>query len=271
MTDDIAALTGQLARDPTSLVFIQLADALRKRGQLEAALTVALRGLGRYPELADAHDLVARIHSDRGQGDAAFDAWTAVLRLAPDHLGAHKGLAFLSYRAGDLDRSLRHLSRAMELAPHDRGLAATAERIRTEARALAPEPAPAARPEPGRTSGAVPAMASPAETGATLVFDHQGRVLFGSIESASGTDASDAVAAALAGVSREAERTARLLGLGVWRAIAIEGVPANYEVRSPSAETLLLVTRGRHVPAGRLSRIADRAVEQARQWLEAGE
>jgi tetratricopeptide (TPR) repeat protein len=264
MTDDITAMTIQLAQDSGSLVFIPLADALRKRGQLDAALTVAQRGVARYPEVADAHDLVARIQADRGQGDAAFDGWTTTLRLSPDHLGAHKGLAFLFYRAGDLPRSLRHLARAVELAPNDKSLASALDRIRSQQ-----EPAPAApvrSPGPDRPSQAHAAPPEP-ETGATLVFDNQGRVLDGSILRADGTDASDAVAAALAGVSREAERAARLLQLGTWRAIAIEGGPANYEVRSPTEATLLLVTRGRQVPAGRLSRIADRAVEQARRWL----
>jgi hypothetical protein len=93
-------------------------------------------------------------------------------------------------------------------------------------------------------------------------------VLRGRIDRTDGIEATESVAAALAGVSREAERAANLLGLGHWRAIAIEAGPFNYEIRSPTAETLLLVARGREVPAGRLARIADRAVEQARQWLE---
>jgi tetratricopeptide (TPR) repeat protein len=257
-------MTIQLAQDPGSLVFIPLADALRKRGQLDAALIVAQRGVARYPEVADGHDLVARIQADRGQGDAAFDGWTTVLRLAPDHLGAHKGLAFLFYRSGDLGRSLRHLGRAVELAPNDESLRAARDRIRTQSEAPAAAPAPP--PTPERPSQAHAAVTEP-ETGGTLVFDHQGRVLDGSVLRIDGTDASDAVAAALAGVSREAERAARLLKLGTWRAIAIEGGPANYEVRSPTDATLLLVTRGRQVPAGRLSRIADRAVDQARRWL----
>jgi tetratricopeptide (TPR) repeat protein len=265
MTDDITAMTIQLAQDPGSLVFIPLADALRRRGQLDAALTVAQRGVARYPEVADAHDLVARIQADRGQGDAAFDGWTTALRLSPDHLGAHKGLAFLFYRSGDLPRSLRHLGRAAELAPKDQSLAAALDRIRSQSVA-APPAAPAPTPAGERPSQAHAAPPEP-ETGATLVFDNQGRVLDGSIFRPDGTDASDAVAAALAGVSREAERATRLLNLGTWRAIAIEGGPANYEVRSPTDATLLLVTRGRQVPAGRLSRIADRAVEQARRWL----
>ena len=58
------------------------------------------------------------------------------------------------------------------------------------------------------------------------------------------------------------------LEIGDWKALAIESGAVNFELRSPTSETLLLVMRGREVPAGRLARIADKAVEQARQWLE---
>jgi predicted regulator of Ras-like GTPase activity (Roadblock/LC7/MglB family) len=92
--------------------------------------------------------------------------------------------------------------------------------------------------------------------------------LRGRLDRVDGVDASDAVAASLAGVSREAERAARLLEIGDWKALAIESGAVNFELRSPTSETLLLVMRGREVPAGRLARIADKAVEQARHWLE---
>ena len=262
MTDDIATLTLKLAQDPTSLAFLPLAEALRSRGQLDAALTVVARGAGRYPEMADGHDLLARIHADQGNGDAAFDSWTTVLRLVPDHLGAHKGLAFLAYRSGDLGRSVKHLTTALELAPHDTTLASAIERIRTvmASRAVPTDAAPSLEPETPRRSAT---DATP-----TLLFDQQGRVLRGRLDRVDGVDASEAVAAALAGVSREAERAAKLLEIGEWKALAIESGAVNFELRSPSAETLLLVMRGREVPAGRLARIADKAVEQARQWLE---
>ncbi len=262
MTDDIAALTLKLAQDPTSLAFLPLAEALRRRGQLEAALTVVARGAIRYPEMADGHDLLARIHADQGNGDAAFDSWTTVVRLVPDHLGAHKGLAFLAYRSGDLGRSVKHLTTALELAPHDTTLASAIERIRTvmASRAAATEAAPTPEPETPQRSAV---DATP-----TLLFDQQGRVLRGRLDRVDGVDASEAVAAALAGVSREAERAAKLLEIGEWKAVAIESGAVNFELRSPSSETLLLVMRGREVPAGRLARIADKAVEQARRWLE---
>ena len=53
MSDDVRALTAQLAADPASLVFLPLGEALRRRGQLDAAQKVALQGLGRDPHLPD--------------------------------------------------------------------------------------------------------------------------------------------------------------------------------------------------------------------------
>ena len=41
MSDDIARLSEALARDPASLAFIELAEALRKRGDAEVATKVA--------------------------------------------------------------------------------------------------------------------------------------------------------------------------------------------------------------------------------------
>jgi len=258
--DDIQALTGQLARDPSSLVFLPLAEALRRRGQLDSALTVAEQGAARYPEMAGTYDLLARIRSDRGEGDLAFDAWTTVLRLDPDHVGAHKGLSFLCFRAGDHARSLRYLERAVQLAPDDTVLRTALGRVReiTGAKLVPGFAAPA--PDPLR--------ALEAEPGQALLVDREGRVLAGSVFHASGVNVADAVAAALAGVSKEAERATRLLGLGPWRRIALEGGPAHLELRAPTTDSVLLVTRSREVPAGRLSLMAERAASSARRWLE---
>ena len=101
MSDDIRMLTARVAEEPTSLAFLELAEALRRRGQLDAAGKVARGGLIRYPGLADAHDLMARILSDQGDFAGAFDAWSDALRLDPMRTGALKGIAFLYFQAGD--------------------------------------------------------------------------------------------------------------------------------------------------------------------------
>ncbi|HMH56881.1 MAG TPA: hypothetical protein VK535_11525, partial [Gemmatimonadales bacterium] len=115
MTDDIRTLTARVAEEPSSLAFLELGEALRRRGQLEAAYKVARGGLTRYPALADAHDLVARILGDQGDLAGAFDAWVEALRFDPMRIGALKGIAFLYFRAGDVPAALEHLQRAAEV------------------------------------------------------------------------------------------------------------------------------------------------------------
>src|SRR5438105_15936703 len=91
MADDIRRWSDELARDPSSLVFLQLSEALRRQGQLEVAFKSALRGLERHQRNPDAHDLVARIAVDRRDFERALEEWETVLRLVPAHLGAMKG------------------------------------------------------------------------------------------------------------------------------------------------------------------------------------
>jgi tetratricopeptide (TPR) repeat protein len=292
MADDIRALTAELATDPGSLVFLKLGEALRRRGQPEVALKVALAGAARHPALADAHDLLARVQSDLGDGEAAFDAWMDALQSDPSHLGAHKGLGFLYYRAGDLPRALRHLEMAREQDDSPglaQGIARVQEALEREQAGTVAELSAAelagvpfsldeTEDDAERSAHAEPPSRRGAEDdlfngfdGARdglLLLDQNGLRLGGGIRNADNRDVSDAVAAHLAGVSREAVRTARLLGLGAWQSVVAECGTGNLHLSAPSDETVLLTTRDASVPAGRLAVIAERAGAAARRWLE---
>ncbi|MEP7227425.1 MAG: tetratricopeptide repeat protein, partial [Gemmatimonadales bacterium] len=137
MTDDIRALTARLADEPSSLAFLELGEALRRRGQLDAAYKVVRGGLSRYPGLADAHDLLGRILGDQGDLAGAFDAWADALRFDPMRSGALKGIGFLYFRAGDIPAALEHLQRAADIDPDDESIAQALARVRTAARATA--------------------------------------------------------------------------------------------------------------------------------------
>jgi len=142
VSDEIRALTARLADEPTSLAFLELGEALRRRGQYDAAAKVARGGLSRYPGLADAHDLVARILSDQGDLAGAFDAWADAIRLDPMRSSALKGLAFLYFRAGEVPAALEHLARAAEADPDDVTIPAAIARIEQEVRETSAPPPP---------------------------------------------------------------------------------------------------------------------------------
>jgi tetratricopeptide (TPR) repeat protein len=280
MADEIKTLSSQLAQDPDSLVFLRLGELLRQKGNLDTAHRVALTGLERHPHLPDAHDLYARILADKHDYERAFDEWDMALRIAPDHVGALKGLAFLYFKVGDVQQAAAHLEAAQRAAPDDPGVAQALAMARgggpgaTEAgvgasgtEALtAPEPiAPAAQPlEEARVFAGLEG----AQEG-LLLLDASGRVLGGALKDPAGRNVTEAVAAYLAGVSQEAARTVKLLSLGKWTGLAAEGDLGHVHLAPPTGDALLLVVRDRAVPMGRLAIIAQRAALAARRWLEA--
>ncbi len=275
--EDIRVLTAQLAADPSSLVFLPLGEALRRRGQLAAAEKVAIAGLTRYPELADAHDLLARVLGDQGDLERAFDEWDIALRLDGQHAGAHKGIGFLYYVAGDLPKALEHLNTALARDPGAEGVAAAVARVRE---ALATPDTDTAAPQPASPAEVGHPAASPVDSRAgmfdglegahdsLLLLDGEGLRLGGGLSAPDGRSVGDTVAAHLAGVFRDAERAARLLSLGSWTSVAAETADANLFLCAPTPESLLLLVRDNSVPIGRLALQAERASEAARRWLE---
>jgi len=280
MPDEIKTLSSQLAQDPDSLVFLRLGELLRQKGHLDTAHRVAVTGLERHPHLPDAHDLFARILADKHDYERAFDEWDMALRIAPDHVGALKGLAFLYFKVGDVQQAAAHLEAAQRAAPNDPGVAQALALARgggtgemgaaaagggakdslTESEPIAP----AAQPlEEARVFAGLEG----AQEG-LLLLDPSGRVLGGALKDPSGGDVTDAVAAYLAGVSQEAARTVKLLGLGKWTGLAAEGHLGHVHLAPPTGDALLLVVRDRGVPMGRLAIIAQRAALAARRWLE---
>ena len=278
MSDDIRTLTTRLAEEPTSLAFLELAEALRHRGKLDAAGKVARGGLSRYPGLADAHDLLARILSDQGDLAGAFDAWADALRLDPMRTGSLKGIAFLYFRAGDAVAAIDHLQRAAEADPDDESIAQALARVRRESRAMAHRTAPAPAPDPEPVTVAEPPPveqpdpSSPfaeLEGGHALVLvDANGLRLAGSLPAPDGDETGDRVAAQLAGVSREAARATRLLGLGTWQSITVESPDAHFVLVRPTGETVLLAAREPSLPMARVALVAERAARAAKSWLE---
>ncbi len=281
MADDIRSLTAALARDPLSLVYADLAEALRRRGQREEALQVALQGLTRHPVHADGHDCLARIYSDMGDLERARLAWSKALEIAPDHLGSLRGVAFLLFRQGDLPAAESALRRVLARQPEDsasrralavvrasRGLAAEPEE--PERAAPAEPPAAEAAVERREEAPQRPAVFQGVDGAAAdiLLLDQRGLVLAGGLTDKRGNDASELAAAALAGVSGEAARTTEYLGLGGWSAIVAEAETANLVVAPVGSGALLLVRRDRSIAVGLALRFAERARAIAHTWLE---
>ncbi len=271
--DDIRAMSDALAADPSSLIFLTLAEALLARGEYSHAQRVATRGAARHPHRVDAQDLVARIALAQGDDTRAEVAWTKVLELSPGFGTAHRGLGFIHYRRGDLGRALEHLEAARREDPDDASVNDAIAAVRS---AVTPGAAVAA----SDTAGAADAAEGAAPDAPATLFDEvlgdspqvallleaDGVVSAGQYTTEDGTDLGTIIGAHLSGVSDEAQRAMRHFKLGEWTRIVIE-TEAAVVAMAPAGDPVVLVAAPRDVPLGFVRRTLDRCVAAARAWL----
>jgi predicted regulator of Ras-like GTPase activity (Roadblock/LC7/MglB family) len=284
MGDAIARWSEALARDPASPAFVPLADELRRRGQLDAALSIVRRGLARHPDLADAHDVHARLLVDRGDLEAAHAAWERVAALVPGHPGALKGMGFVRFRQGRLAEAERFLAAAAAADPADERNRSALAYVRAQLAATAAYGATAAPPPPGAfavpADGAavVPAALprSPRELFAglgddgaavALLVDADGLVAAGEAVTHEGRDVAAELGAAMSGVGEEAARAMRHLGMGEWRAVVFETDRATVALAPAPSRALVLLAAARATPLGFVRKLLDQARERAARFL----
>jgi predicted regulator of Ras-like GTPase activity (Roadblock/LC7/MglB family) len=291
VSDDIRRWSDELARNPASMVFLPLGEALRTRGQIDVALRVALRGLERHSYDADAHDLLARIYVDRGETERALDEWDAAIRCTPGHAGALKGMGFVCFNQGRIVDAERYLAEAAAASPEDEGLVMALERVRAAVTPPDPTPVEAPEPEPepeptplanGNGAGDAHRVESNGHGDprqlfadligvadqAALLLDEDGLVMAGQYVVSDGMDVGAEVGAALSGISDEARRAMRHLPLGDWRTIIFE-TPAATVVMTPAPhDGLVLVAAAPEVPSGLVRRALESVSQRAKRWME---
>lgn len=274
MADEIRRLSEELARDPASPVYLQLGEALRKGGELDLALKVALRGLERHPHDADSHDLLARIAVDRGELERAFDEWDMVRRIAPAHLGARKGMGYVLFKQGRFAEAQTYLSEASELDGEDETVATALAMVRLRLRQGG---------GPGGQGEASPERSERSERSdrpdrlfddinadgehTALLLDATGLVMAGAYLTQDGRDVAQEVGAELSGVSDEARRAMRHLGLGDWSSLTVETDAAVVAMAPMRDDAVLLVAASKAMPLGLVHRVLERCVGRASGWL----
>ncbi|HET9453592.1 MAG TPA: tetratricopeptide repeat protein [Gemmatimonadaceae bacterium] len=269
MADEIRLWSDELARDPSSVVFIPLAEALRRQGQFDVAWKIVVRGIERHPQNAEARDLLARIHADRGDLEGAYEEWNMLLALVPGHLAALKGMAFVRFQQGSFGDAERLLREAHALE----GGSELAHAIETVRRTSASVPAPAApdAAEPSVSNDPRLLFADLlGEQQSAMLLDADGLVLAGAHLAADGTDVAQDVGASLSGVSDEAFRATRHLGIGAWRSIVFETEAAVVALApapaSDAVDGLLVLAAGPSTPLGLLRRMLERCLHRVTLW-----
>ena len=160
----IDELRRRLDKEPGSRLFAQLAEELRKDGQLEEAIRVARAGLQAHPTYISARMTLGRALLDTGDLPSARGEFEAVLRGAPDNILASRFLGECLEGLGDFGAALLQYKSTLRLVPGDRAVEAQIRSLEdrltsTTVPRAAPPPAtaPPAPTVPGSALSAPPA------------------------------------------------------------------------------------------------------------------
>ncbi len=227
--DDIRRWSNELATDPQSLAFADLAEALRQQGDLETAERLAIRGLERHPTHGPALNVLARIAEARGDLNAAAAYWERSRQHNPTPTsGAANGSAPSPRTNGFGEAAATGASRVTGAAYPTASYAAVPSFSATLA-------TPVSRPEVVRS----------------LVADADG-LLLASPQPSDDMAVLEAMAAAVAGVGDDAARAMKHLNLGTWHALVLETAGDSLALAPAPAGSLTVLSVAPHVPIGRV-------------------
>ena len=119
-------------RDPDGRVFAPLADAYRRQGDLVQALELLRDGLDRHSDFAPALVVAGWVRRDRGETDAAREAFGAALELDEENAEALRGIGELAAARGDRPVALESFQRLVDLEPDDLEILARLREIEGE-------------------------------------------------------------------------------------------------------------------------------------------
>lgn len=140
----IDELRKRLEKDPGSRLFAQLAEELRKDGQLVEAIRVSRDGLQKHSNYPSARMTLARCLFDSGDLPGARRELQGVVAAAPDNLLAQRLLAESCEGLGELAEAAQAYRAALRFSPGDKQLTARAEELERRAVELSARRRPAA-------------------------------------------------------------------------------------------------------------------------------
>ncbi len=155
-------LRKRLEKEPGSRLFAQLAEELRKDGELEDALRIARDGLQKHPAYPSARMTLGRALLDTGDWAAARTEFEIVLKSAADNILASRYLAECLENLGERDAAIARYKSTLAMAPGEKHVVARLQELeKGGGAAAAPVPAGARAPEPRAPAGLRPASPRP--------------------------------------------------------------------------------------------------------------
>ncbi|MCP4685073.1 MAG: hypothetical protein GY867_06435 [bacterium] len=117
--DRIAKCRKILETDPNSQIFAALAEAYRKKGELDKAFRLCQGGLRIHPSYGSAHVVMAKINLDRGLYDWAEAEVNKAVEIDGRSRAIDLLLAEIFLFKGEYKRSIKLLNRLLQIDPEN--------------------------------------------------------------------------------------------------------------------------------------------------------
>jgi len=117
--EEIEKLKERLAKDPSSKLFVPLAEEYRKAGMFDEAIEVLKSGLESQPSYMSARVSLGKIYLEKNMIEEAKEEFEQVTKAIPDNLFAHKKLAEIYKELGDPIKAVQRYELVIKLNPLD--------------------------------------------------------------------------------------------------------------------------------------------------------
>ncbi len=119
LSPEIERLSAQVAGDPGSRVFLQLAELYLKAGMTSEAVTTLENGLKASPRYTSARVLLGKTYFENGEAEKAREQFEAVVKINPDDLVAQRKLGEIYLGMGMNAEAARSFKIITLLNPRD--------------------------------------------------------------------------------------------------------------------------------------------------------
>jgi len=135
LLSDLQYLEERYERNPESRVFAPLADAYRKRGDVDRAIAILEEGLEKYPDYVSAHVILGKCFYDKGATERAKVEFEKALQHDSENMVALKFMGDILYAEGRKEEALKYYEKLLAIDPTNKDIGKLVGEMKDEFRA----------------------------------------------------------------------------------------------------------------------------------------
>lgn len=120
VSPEIVKLMDKITQNPTSRLFVPLAEEYLKCEMVDEAIIVLVEGIKNHPSYVAARVMLGKIYLQKSQISEAQAEFEQVIAINSDNILAHKKLAMIYQGQGQLQRALEACKKVLVIDPSDK-------------------------------------------------------------------------------------------------------------------------------------------------------